>query len=43
MHAGQDESCGKGVEGQMKPLFLLSNSEIVFNPAHADYNQSMVC
>ncbi|XP_044463904.1 nuclear transcription factor Y subunit A-3-like [Mangifera indica] len=39
--SGQDESCGKGVEGQMKPLFLLSNSEIVFNPAHADYNQSM--
>ncbi|KAJ0031278.1 hypothetical protein Pint_13457 [Pistacia integerrima] len=40
--SGQDESCGKGVEGQMKPVFLLSNSEVVFNPPHADYNQSMV-
>ncbi|KAK0571111.1 hypothetical protein LWI29_011257 [Acer saccharum] len=40
--SGQDESCGKGAEGQLKPLFLFSNSEIVFNPlSHVDYNNAM--
>ncbi|KAK3213454.1 hypothetical protein Dsin_018160 [Dipteronia sinensis] len=40
--SGQDESCGKGAVGQLKPVFLLSNSEIVFNPSsHVDYNNAM--
>lgn len=38
--SGHDENCGKGTEGQLKPVFLLSNSEIVFNPSHVDYNRA---
>lgn len=40
LHTGHDESCGKGMEGQPKPVFLLSNSDIGFNPI--DYNHSVV-
>ncbi|EOY30322.1 PREDICTED: nuclear transcription factor Y subunit A-3 [Theobroma cacao] len=39
--SGQDESCGKDIEGQMKPVFLLNNPNTVFSPSHPNYNHSM--
>ncbi|XWS17460.1 hypothetical protein CRYUN_Cryun33cG0069800 [Craigia yunnanensis] len=41
--SGQDESCGKNIEGQMKPVFLLNNPNTVFSPSHPNYNHSMAC
>ncbi|XWS26630.1 hypothetical protein CRYUN_Cryun26dG0047500 [Craigia yunnanensis] len=40
---GQDESCGKDIEGQMKPYFLLNYPNTVFSPSHPNYNHSMAC
>ncbi|KAJ8766696.1 hypothetical protein K2173_004520 [Erythroxylum novogranatense] len=40
--SGSEESCRKSVEGKMKPLFLLSSSDITFCPSQADYGLSMV-
>ncbi|XWS70064.1 hypothetical protein CRYUN_Cryun03dG0017000 [Craigia yunnanensis] len=38
---GQDESCGKDIEGQVKPVFLLNNPNTLFSPSHPNYNHSM--
>ncbi|MBA0747569.1 hypothetical protein Gogos_004476 [Gossypium gossypioides] len=35
---GQDESCGKDIEGQMKPI---NNPNTVFSPSNPNYNLSM--
>ncbi|XP_022729790.1 nuclear transcription factor Y subunit A-3-like [Durio zibethinus] len=39
--SGRDESCGKGIEGQMKPVFLLNNPRTLVSPSHPNYNHSM--
>ncbi|KAG4141397.1 hypothetical protein ERO13_D06G073800v2 [Gossypium hirsutum] len=36
---GQDESCGKDIEGQMKPI---NNPNTVFSPSNPNYNLSMI-
>ncbi|KAK9274936.1 hypothetical protein L1049_022192 [Liquidambar formosana] len=36
-----DESCGKRVESQIKPVIFLSNPDLVFNPSQVDYSHSM--
>ncbi|KAG8491446.1 hypothetical protein CXB51_014818 [Gossypium anomalum] len=36
--SGQDESCGKDIEGQMKPI---NNPNTVFSPSNPNYNLSM--
>ncbi|CAK7352512.1 unnamed protein product [Dovyalis caffra] len=37
-----DESCGKGLEGKMKPVLLLSTPDSVSNHSQADCSYSMV-
>ncbi|XVE97811.1 hypothetical protein REPUB_Repub03eG0051100 [Reevesia pubescens] len=39
----QDESCGKDIEGQMKPVFLLNNTNTMFIVSYPNYNHSMAC
>jgi hypothetical protein len=38
----QDEGCGKGVKGKMKPVLLLSTPDSVSNHSQADCSYSMV-
>ncbi|XVF35095.1 hypothetical protein REPUB_Repub18cG0115100 [Reevesia pubescens] len=38
---GQDESCGKDIEGQMKPVFLINNTNTMLSVSHPNYNHSM--
>ncbi|KAJ6913917.1 hypothetical protein NC651_016236 [Populus alba x Populus x berolinensis] len=42
IYTSQDESCGKGVEGKMRPVLLLSTPDGVSNHSQADCNYSMV-
>uniref|UniRef100_A0A5B6ZLS0 Nuclear transcription factor Y subunit n=1 Tax=Davidia involucrata TaxID=16924 RepID=A0A5B6ZLS0_DAVIN len=37
----QDESYGKGVEGQMKPVFFMGNPDLVISPSQVDISQTM--
>ncbi|XP_022754817.1 nuclear transcription factor Y subunit A-3-like [Durio zibethinus] len=39
--SGQDESCGKDVEGQVKPVYLLNNPNTLFSISHLNYNHSV--
>ncbi|XWS72230.1 hypothetical protein CRYUN_Cryun02cG0022100 [Craigia yunnanensis] len=39
--SGQVESCGKDIEAQVKPVFLLNNPNTLFSPSHPNYNHSM--
>ncbi|XVF07537.1 hypothetical protein REPUB_Repub06bG0147500 [Reevesia pubescens] len=39
----QDESCGKDIEGQMKPVFLHNNTNTMFIVSYPNYNHSMAC
>ncbi|KAF2304077.1 hypothetical protein GH714_026896 [Hevea brasiliensis] len=39
--SGQDEGCGKGAEGRMKPVFLFSTPEIALNTSQTDDSHSM--
>ncbi|KAG8636082.1 nuclear transcription factor Y subunit A-3 isoform X2 [Manihot esculenta] len=39
--SGQDEGCGKGAEGRMKPVFLFSTPEIALDPSQTDNSHSM--
>ncbi|XVF48938.1 hypothetical protein PTKIN_Ptkin03bG0228400 [Pterospermum kingtungense] len=39
--SGQEESCGKDIEGQAKPVFMPNNPNILFSPSHPNYNHSM--
>ncbi|KAK8509110.1 hypothetical protein V6N12_018198 [Hibiscus sabdariffa] len=38
--SGQAQSCGKDIEGQMKPVFSINNPN-VFSPSNPNYNHSM--
>ncbi|KAG8636088.1 hypothetical protein MANES_16G097900v8 [Manihot esculenta] len=40
--SGQDEGCGKGAEGRMKPVFLFSTPEIALDPSQTDNSHSML-
>ncbi|KAE8710435.1 Nuclear transcription factor Y subunit A-3, putative isoform 4 [Hibiscus syriacus] len=39
--SGQDGSCGKDTEGQVKPVFLVNNPSTLLNPSLPSYNHSM--
>ncbi|KAK8543180.1 hypothetical protein V6N13_136288 [Hibiscus sabdariffa] len=39
--SGPGESCGKDIEGQVKPVFLVNNPSISFNISLPNYNHSM--
>lgn len=42
LNPGEDEICGKGVEGQMKPVYLLNNLDLMSNPSQVGYGNLMV-
>ncbi|XVF88854.1 hypothetical protein PTKIN_Ptkin19aG0084200 [Pterospermum kingtungense] len=39
--SGQDKTCEKDFRGQVKPVFLFNNPNIVFNTSYPNYNHSM--
>ncbi|KAE8658159.1 Nuclear transcription factor Y subunit A-7 [Hibiscus syriacus] len=39
--SGQAKSCGKDVEDQMKPVFLINNPNTMFSPSNPNNNHSM--
>ncbi|KAJ9183773.1 hypothetical protein P3X46_007584 [Hevea brasiliensis] len=42
MYSGEDEGCGKGAEGRMKPVFLFSSPEIALNFSQTENSHSVV-
>ncbi|XP_057998040.1 uncharacterized protein LOC131177062 [Hevea brasiliensis] len=41
--SGEDEGCGKGAEGRMKPVFLFSSPEIALNFSQTENSHSVAC
>nr|XP_028949632.1 nuclear transcription factor Y subunit A-4-like isoform X1 [Malus domestica]XP_028949633.1 nuclear transcription factor Y subunit A-4-like isoform X1 [Malus domestica]XP_028949634.1 nuclear transcription factor Y subunit A-4-like isoform X1 [Malus domestica]XP_028949635.1 nuclear transcription factor Y subunit A-4-like isoform X1 [Malus domestica]XP_028949637.1 nuclear transcription factor Y subunit A-4-like isoform X1 [Malus domestica]XP_028949638.1 nuclear transcription factor Y subunit A len=40
---GEDETCGKGADGKLKPVFLPSNQDLMSNPSQVGYGNLVGC